>query len=278
VDFGLTVFLTDLTARPADIARAAEERGFTSLWTAEHTHIPSSRRTPAPMGEPLPSYYQRTLDPFVALSFAAAATTRLRVGTGIALVAQRDPIITAKEVATLDLLSGGRFDFGIGFGWNAEELEDHGGTMASRRAVVRERLLTMQRLWTDEVAEFAGEHVELQPSWAWPKPVQQPWPPVLIGGSGGPVLFAHVVEYANGWIPIGGRGLTEQLPVLRSLWEDAGRDLADLRVVPFGTRPNPGKLEHYESLGITEVVLQVPGSGLDRILATLDDYAAYVAA
>src|SRR5688572_4875036 len=194
------MFPTDRAMNIVELARAVEERGFSSLYAPEHTHIPTSRATPAPTGDAeLPEQYRRTLDPFVALTAAATATTRLRVGTGICLVAQRDPIVTAKEVASLDFLSGGRFSFGIGFGWNREEMADHGVTYADRRAIVRERVLAMRSLWEDDEAAFAGEHVRLAPSWAWPKPVQRPHPPILIGGAAGPKLFEHIVEYADGW-------------------------------------------------------------------------------
>lgn len=274
---GVTMFATDQAMAIGDLARAAEERGFSSLYVPEHTHIPTSRATPAPTGDAqLPDQYSRTLDPFVALTAAAAATGRLRVGTGIALVAQRDPIVTAKAVATLDWLSGGRFTFGIGFGWNREEMADHGVEYAKRRAIVREKVLAMRRLWEDDEASFTGEHVRVEPSWAWPKPVQRPRLPVLIGGAAGPKLFAHVVEYADGWIPIGGGGLTKALPELRRTAEDAGRDPDELEVIPFGTIPEQGKLDHYASLGISEVVVRAPSARAERVLPVLDEYAPFV--
>jgi probable F420-dependent oxidoreductase len=279
VQFGVTMFATDQAMRPDELARAAEERGFVSLYVPEHTHIPVSRRTAPPSRDAvLPDYYKRAFDPFVALGMAAAATERLRVGTGICLVAQRDPIVTAKAVASLDYLSNGRFVFGIGFGWNADEIEDHGVEMGNRRAVAREHVLAMQRLWADDVASFDGEHVHLPPSWSWPKPVQEPWPPVLIGGAAGPKLFQHVAEYADGWIPIGGAGVRDALPDLHRAVEKAGRDPADVRVVPFGTIPDPGKVEYYSSIGIDEVVLRVPVGGSDVVLPVLDDYAKVVGA
>lgn len=270
------MFATDHTIGPRELAVAAEERGFSSLWVPEHTHIPTSRRTPAPAGDPLAEEYKRTLDPFVALAMAAAVTTRLRIGTGIALAAQRDPIVTAKAVATLDHLSGGRFSFGIGFGWNVEELADHGVGKSERRDVVRERVLTMQRLWQDDEASFSGEYVHLSPSWAWPKPVQRPWPPVLLGGAAGPILFRHIAEYGDGWIPIGGAGLGSGLADLRHACEEAGRDFHDLQVVPFGTLPNRGKLDHYATLGVGECVLRLPSAPASEVLAVLDEYARYV--
>ncbi|HMG27150.1 MAG TPA: LLM class F420-dependent oxidoreductase [Acidimicrobiia bacterium] len=277
MQFGVTMFSTDQAMRPDDLARAAEERGFASMYVPEHTHIPTSQRTPPPTGDAeLPDYYKRAFDPFVGLTMAAAATERLRVGTGICLVAQRDPIVTAKSVASLDHLSGGRFVFGIGFGWNADEVEDHGVEMRRRRDVAREHVLAMQRLWADDEASFDGEFVRLPPSWSWPKPVQKPWPAILVGGAAGPTLFAHVAEYANGWIPIGGAGVHAALPELHKAMEAAGRDPATARIVPFGTIPDPGKLEYYDSTGIDEVVLRVPVGGPDVALPVLDDYAKLV--
>jgi probable F420-dependent oxidoreductase len=279
VQFGVTMFATDQVMRPDELARAAEERGFVSLYVPEHTHIPVSGRTPPPSGDAvLPDYYKRAFDPFVAMAMAAAATERLRVGTGICLVAQRDPIVTAKTVASLDYLSGGRFVFGVGFGWNADEIEDHGVEMGNRRDVAREHMLAMQRLWADDVAGFEGEHVHLPPSWSWPKPTQKPWPPVLVGGVAGPTLFAHVAEYADGWIPIGGAGVREALPKLHRAVEAAGRDPATVRVVPFGTIPDPGKLDYYASIGIDEVVLRVPAGDRDAVVPVLDDYSKLVEA
>lgn len=274
---GVTMFPTDRSMDISELARATEERGFSSLYVPEHTHIPTSRATPAPTGDKeLPEYYRRTLDPFVALTAAATVTSRLRVGTGVCLVAQRDPVVTAKEVATLDFLSSGRFTFGIGFGWNVEEMADHGVEYRERRAVAREKVLAMQRLWQDDEAAFSGEHVTLSPSWSWPTPVQQPYPPVLIGGGGGPTLFAHIVEYADGWIPIGGAGLTKAVPELRRRGEDAGRDPGELEVIPFGTVPERGKLDHYASLGIDEVVVRAPSAAADTVLRVLDEYAPFV--
>jgi probable F420-dependent oxidoreductase len=279
VRFGVTMFATDRTMGPVDLAREVEARGLHSLYLPEHTHIPVSRRTPPPTGDAeLADEYKRSLDPLVALAAAAAVTDRILLGTGICVVAQREPIVTAKAIATLDALSGGRFVFGVGFGWNADEIEQHGVRMADRRAVAREHVLAMQRLWRDDVAEFHGEHVELAPSWSWPKPAQRPGPPVLIGGSPGPKLLAHVAEYADGWIPIGGAGIRAALPDLHRACEAVGRDPADLRIVPFGTIPDPGKLEYYESIGIDEIVLRVPGGTAEGVLPVLDRYAALVPA
>jgi probable F420-dependent oxidoreductase len=277
VQLGVTMFATDRAISVVDLAVAAEQRGLRSLYVPEHTHIPTSRRTPPPTGEPeLAEEYRRTLDPFVALTAAAVVTAKLRVGTGICLLAQRDPIVTAKAVASIDHLSGGRFVFGVGFGWNREEMADHGVDYRARRAIVREKVLAIQRIWEDDEASYTGAHVAFSPSWSWPKPVQRPRPPLLLGGAARPTLFAHVIEYADGWIPIGGAGLTKALPELRDLAERAGRDPATLRVVPFGTVPDRGKLDHYGSLGIDEVVLRVPSAPPETVLPLLDDYARYV--
>jgi probable F420-dependent oxidoreductase len=275
---GITMFTTDTSMDIVALARAVEDRGFDSLYVPEHTHIPSSRTTPPPTGaDELAEEYRRTLDPFVALAAAGAVTERLRLGTGVSLVAQRDPIVTAKAVATLDHLTAGRFVFGIGFGWNVEEMADHGVDFSRRRDVVREKMLAIRRLWTEEEADFAGEFVNLEPSWSWPKPVQRPHPPVLIGGGGGPKLFDAVAEYGDGWIPIGGSGLTDRIPELRRAFESAGREPSELHIVPFGTLPDEGKLEHYAALGVTEVVLRIPSAGSDAVLPILDQYAALLA-
>ena len=273
--YGITMFATDRSMDVVELARAAEARGFESLWLPEHTHIPTSRRTPPPTGdEVLAEEYKRTLDPLVALAACATATERLRLGTGILLPAQREPIVTAKAVATLDHLSGGRVDLGVGFGWNADELEHHGVAMPDRRDVTREHVRAMQALWRDDEASFAGDHVAFSPSWSWPKPTQRPGVPVLVGGGAGPKLFAHIAEYADGWIPIGGAGLTEAIPRLREVVADAGRDPAALRIVPFGSIPSPGKLDHFEAIGVTEVVLRIPSAPADEVLPRLDELAA----
>jgi probable F420-dependent oxidoreductase len=243
----------------------------------EHTHIPTSRRTPYPFGGQLPEEYRRALDPFVALSFAAATTSRIRIGTGVCLVAQRDAIATAKEVATLDHLSAGRFVFGVGFGWNKEEMADHGVEYADRRAIVREKLLAMQTLWRDEVAAFEGRFVRFEPSWAYPKPVRRPRPPVLIGGLAGPILFTHIAEYADGWMPVGGAGLSQTLQQLRETFVQGGRDPAGIEVVSIVWKPNAGKLAHFRDVGVTEAVLNVGAVGRDEALSALDEYVKIVA-
>ncbi|WNF31256.1 LLM class F420-dependent oxidoreductase [Streptomyces sp. C11-1] len=276
-----TIFLTDETVTPVRLARELEQRGFAGLYLPEHTHIPVSRSTPYPAGGDLPREYGRTLDPFVALGQAAAVTERLALGTSITLIAQHDPIGLAKQAATLDHLSGGRFTLGIGYGWNVEEAADHGVRWSTRRDLGRDRMALMRALWADEPTAYDGEFGSVQASEAHPKPVQRPRGPVngprtLIGGGAGPKLFAHIAEYADGWLPVGGRGLTESLPKLRAVWEEAGRDPKGLQVVPHAVLPSPGKLAHYADLGIEEVVLQLPPADEPEVLRALDAYAAYL--
>ncbi|MFD8724168.1 LLM class F420-dependent oxidoreductase [Streptomyces sp. NPDC059629] len=277
----VTVFLTDETIAPVRLARELEERGFAGLYLPEHTHIPVERTTPYPAGGDLPREYGRTLDPFVALGQAAAVTDRLGLGTGITLVSQHDPIDLAKQIATLDHLSGGRFTLGVGFGWNVEEAADHGVTWRTRRELTRDRMALMRTLWAAEPTAYEGEFGSVRASSAHPKPVQKPRGPVvgprtLVGGAAGPKLFAHIAEYADGWMPIGGRGLSESLPVLRGVWAEAGRDTDALQVVPYAVFPTPGKLAHYAELGVEEVVVQLPPAGEAEVLGVLDACAQYL--
>jgi probable F420-dependent oxidoreductase len=277
MQLGVTIFATDRSMGLVELAREAEARGFTSLYVPEHTHIPVSRRTPPPTGEAeLAEEYKRTLDPYVALAAAAAVTRRLRLGTGIALVAQHDPIVLAKTLATLDHLSGGRLVLGIGYGWNEDEMESHGVDPRRRRKLVREKVLAMQALWRDEVASFEGELVRVPPSWQWPKPVQQPRPPLLIGGAPGPILFSHIAEYADGWLPIGGAGIRQALPELERAWQARGRAPEALQIVPMGVLPDAEKLAYYASLGVRESVLRLPSAPRDAVLPLLDAYARFV--
>ncbi|MET7380713.1 TIGR03619 family F420-dependent LLM class oxidoreductase [Streptomyces sp. NPDC005526] len=284
MQIAVTIFLTDETVAPTVLARELEQRGFAGLYLPEHTHIPVERTTPYPAGGELPREYGRTLDPFVALGQAAAVTERLGLGTGITLVAQHDPIGLAKQVATLDHLSGGRFTLGLGFGWNVEEAADHGVVdWRGRRDLVRDRMALMRALWSEEPVAHQGPFGSVRASLAFPKPVQKPRGPVagprtLVGGAAGPKLFAHIAEYADGWLPIGGRGLAESLPVLRAAWADAGRDPAALQVVPYAVLPTPGKLAHYADLGIEEVVVQLPAAGEAEVLRALDGFAAFLGA
>ncbi|MEU0220169.1 TIGR03619 family F420-dependent LLM class oxidoreductase [Streptomyces sp. NPDC006265] len=277
----VTIFLTDETITPTRLARELEDRGFAGLYLPEHTHIPVERTTPYPAGGDLPPEYGRTLDPFVALGQAAAVTQRLGLGTGITLVAQHDPIALAKQIATLDHLSGGRFTLGLGFGWNVEEVADHGVRWSARRELVRDRMALMRALWSEQPVAYEGEFGGVRASHAYPKPVRKPRGPVvgprtLVGGAAGPKLFTHISEYADGWLPIGGRGLGEALPVLRTVWADAGRDPRALQIVPYAVHPTPGKLAHYADLGIEEVVAQLPPAGEAEVLKTLDGLAAHL--
>jgi probable F420-dependent oxidoreductase len=271
---GVTAALTDRDLAPATVAAAAEERGFDSFWVPEHTHLPVREDVPPALvqGDRLDDY-KRCLDPLVALATAAAVTTRIGLGTGILLVAQHDPIVLAKQVGTLDHLSGGRVTLGVGSGWNRTEAEDHGVDYGRRWSVACEHLAAMEAIWSTEQAEFHGEFVDFGPSWSWPKPVQQPRVRTLIGGGARDAVFAAVVSSADGWLPIGGGGLTEALPRLHARAEEAGRDPATLRVVPFGTIADEGKLEHYARLGVDEVVLRVHAGDQSSVLAELDALA-----
>ena len=274
---GVTAFLTDRSMAADDLARAVEARGYDSLYLPEHTHLPVALAVPPALVEGVHlDDYKRSVDPLVSLAAAAAVTERILLGTGVLLVAQHDPIVLAKQIATLDRLSGGRVVLGMGFGWNRAEAADHGVDFSQRRAVAREKVLCMQALWSQDEAAFHGEHVQLPPSFSWPKPVQQPRVRTLVGGGAGPVLFAAIAEYADGWMPIGGAGLRGALGSLRSAMEEAGRDPAALEVVPFGTVPDTGKLAHYAALGCTEVVLRVPSGPSDDMLRVLDDYTRFL--
>ncbi|MGW7286746.1 LLM class F420-dependent oxidoreductase [Streptomyces sp. NPDC054847] len=270
-----TIFLTDETISPVRLARELEQRGFAGLYVPEHTHIPVERTTGYPAGGELPREYGRTLDPFVALAQAAAVTSTLALGTGITLVAQHDPIDLAKQIATLDHVSGGRFTLGVGFGWNKEEAADHGVEWSTRRELALDRMRLMRALWAPEPTPYKGEFSSVRPSSAFPKPAGGA-PRILVGGAAGPKLFSHITEYADGWLPIGGRGLTETMPQLRSAWEAAGRDPKTLQVVPYAVRPSAGKLAHYAELGVEEVVLQLPPAAEPEVLRALDEYAQYL--
>jgi probable F420-dependent oxidoreductase len=274
--FGLCTFLTDYSMRPAEVARAAEEHGFESLFVPEHTHIPASRETPYPGGTELPREYSHTLDPFVALTAAAAATTRLKVGTGICLVIQRDPITTAKEAATLDLLSGGRLLFGVGAGWNREEMRDHGTDPAHRIAVLRERVLAIKELWTQEEASFHGEHVDFDGAWSWPKPAQRPHPPVLVGGVG-PKALDRVLAFGDEWMP-NMRDLSTLGPrvaELRERGEAAGR--GRIPVTYFGALGREETIETLIAAGADRCLFILPPVEADENLPRIERYAELAA-
>jgi probable F420-dependent oxidoreductase len=273
---GVHIFATDETVGVAELAVEIEARGFESLWLPEHTHIPTSRESEWYRGQELPREYSRTLDPFVALTCAAAATSKLRVGTGICLVAQRDPILTAKAAATLDLISGGRFLFGVGLGWNAEEMRDHGVDPVTRRSRAREAVLAMQGLWTEEKFGYQGRFISFEESWLWPKPVQRPWPPVIAGGRGGTRAFRDIAEYADGWMPDVNMLRMSALPGLIDELGDAcqeqGRE--PVPVTAVGARPDPGRLEFLGSLGLDRVIFLLPSAPAAAVFSTLDDIGA----
>jgi probable F420-dependent oxidoreductase len=276
VKYGITMFATDVAMPLDELAAEAEARGFDSVYLPEHTHIPVSRRTPPPTGDAeLKEEYRRTVDPFVVLAAAAARTERIRLGTGVLLPAQREPIVTAKAAATLQNLSAGRLCLGIGFGWNEDEMEDHGVDYRTRRAQAREHMLAMRSLWTDEVASFDGDYVKISPSWSWPKPDVEI--PVLLGGGAGPKLFAHIAEYGHGWVPIGGAGLSDSIATLKEAVAGAGRDPETLEIVPFGSVPTHDKLDHFDRIGVTECVFRIPTATRDVVLPILDEQAALIA-
>ena len=268
-------FPTDYGIDIRELAQALEERGFDSLFVCEHTHIPVSRRSPFPSGGELPKRYSHTHDPFVALAFAAGATRTLKLGTGIALIPQRDPIITAKSVASLDRLSGGRFIFAIGGGWNVEEMENHGARYETRFKLLRERVLAMKELWTREHAEFHGQFVNFDPVWLYPKPLQTPHPPVLLGGETDHTL-ARVVEFCDGWFPRARGGFEPASAVarLRRAAIAAGRDPETLSITVFGAPADRGALAPYRDAGIARVLLEVPDSTRDEVLRILDRNAS----
>ncbi len=274
---GITAALTDLDVAPAVLAAMVEDLGFDSVWVPEHTHLPVREDLPPALVEGVRlDDYKRCLDPLVALATAAAVTTRIGLGTGILLAAQHDPIVLAKQVATLDHLSGGRVTLGVGYGWNRAEAADHGVVFARRHDMVREHVRAMEAIWSHEQAEFHGEFVDFAPTWSWPKPVQQPRVRTLIGGGATDAVFGAIVEWADGWIPIGGRGLGEALPRLRARMEAAGRDPGQLSVVPFGTIADEGKLEHYAGLGVNEVVLRIRAAAAPEVRAQLEALAPLI--
>ena len=272
---GLTMFPTEYAIQPHDLAREAEARGFESLWLPEHSHIPTSRKSPWPGGGELPKPYYYSYDPFVSLAAAAALTKTIKLATGVCLVIQRDPIHTAKEVSTLDRLSSGRFLFGIGAGWNAEEMADHGTAFETRFKLMRERILAMKEIWTHEKAKFAGEFVKFDETFQWPKPVQKPHPPIIIGG-GFPHAAKRAIAYGDGWVPIGGRlDPLQVLPQFRKMAKDAGRDPASLSFSLFGVARDPELLKRDRGAGVDRVVLQLPSKPREEILPMLDEGAGF---
>lgn len=278
MQIGAFYFPTDYGIDVRELAKAMEDRGFESLFFPEHTHIPVSRRSPFPAGGDLPKRYAHTHDPFVACTAAAAATERLKVGTGICLVPQRDPIVTAKAIASVDYFSNGRFMFGIGGGWNVEEMESHGATYKTRFAIMRENILAMKALWTEEEASFSGKHVQFEPSWSWPKPTQKPHPPILLGGESDYTL-KRVVEYCDGWYPRPWKDFdpADAMSRLKRFADEAGRDMSTLSITTFRTKADAQTLAEYADAGITRALLEIPDVSRDETLKLLDDYAKLLA-
>jgi probable F420-dependent oxidoreductase len=272
--FGITMFPTDYSIQPVELARAVEDRGLDALFFPEHTHIPASRRTPFPGGGDLPKQYWHSHDPFVALAACAAVTTRIKLGTGVALVIERDPITLAKEVASLDMISGGRVILGIGAGWNREEMENHGASYPHRWKILREKVLAMKAIWTQEEASFKGEFVNFDPIWSYPKPVQPGGPPIWIGANSRWV-FDRIAEYADGWMPIGGLG-SGNLERLRIACEARGRKLEDITLALFAAPLEARELNGRIDQGFDELIFSLPSETSDKILPKLDRIASIV--
>lgn len=273
MEYGITIFPTDYSISPADLAIAAEDRNFESLWVPEHSHIPVSRKSPWPGGPELPKMYYDVMDPFLSLASAAAVTKKLKLATGICLIVQRDPIQLAKEVCTLDQLSNGRFLFGIGAGWNAEEMADHGTDFRQRMSVMRERVEAIKVICTESKPQYSGKHVNFEPFMTWPKPVQTPHPPIHVGGIF-PFGAKRAAEYGNGWMPINGRGdLLEELPKFRQMVAEHDRDPDSVEVTLFGAPSEPDKLKALADAGVTRVIFGLPSASADDVMPLLDSYA-----
>jgi probable F420-dependent oxidoreductase len=269
--FGAAIFPTDYGISMTELAPAVEAAGFESLWVAEHSHIPAGRQTPWPGGAELPKHYWHSMDPFIALSAAALASKELKVGTGICLVVQRDPIHTAKQVASLDHVSNGRFIFGIGGGWNKEEMADHGTDFSTRWKLLRERVEAMKAIWTQDVSQYDGEMVDFGPMWCWPKPIQTPYPPIILGGSG-PNILKRVVAYADGWMPNRG-DVVSRLGELRELARAAGRGDIPITTYPKATAE---EIEEMQSAGVDRCIWYLSPDGRDPALKKLDQLAELI--
>src|SRR5580658_4104023 len=274
------MFFTDYSMTPAELARALEERGFDIVWAPEHSHIPFSRKTPFVLGGDLPKRYYDVMDPFVTLTMAAAATKTLKIGTGICLIAQRDPIQTAKLVASIDRVSGGRFVFGVGNGWNKDEMENHGTAFATRHKLARERIEAMKAIWTQTKPEYHGEFVNFDPMMTWPKPVQKPHPPVIVGGAF-PYSARRAIRFGDGWIPQAARGgykeIADMFPDFRKMCADAGRDPASIAITVWFPRREPDLMKRYQDLGVERVVFNVESEPEAKVLPELDTIAALMA-
>jgi probable F420-dependent oxidoreductase len=276
LNFGTSMFFTDYSMAPGELGMALEERGFESVWAPEHSHIPLSRKTPFPGGGDVPKKYYDAMDPFVTLTVAAMATKTLKVGTGICLVAQRDPIQTAKLVSSIDQVSGGRFLFGIGNGWNQDEMENHGTVFASRHKLARENIEAMKAIWTKSKAEFHGEFVNFDPMMAWPKPVQKPHPPVIVGGAF-PYSARRAIRYGEGWIPQAARGgyseIADMIPEFRKMATEAGRDPASIEITVWFPKQDADLMKRYEDLGVARVVFNLDSDKADKVMPVIDSLA-----
>ena len=274
---GVSMFATDYAIRIDDLAREAEARGFESLWVPEHTHIPSSRRTPWPGGAELPREYSHTYDPFVALMFAAAVTSTIKIGTGICLVIERDTITMAKEIASLDRLSGGRFLFGIGGGWNAEEMEHHGTVFKTRFKKMIEQVQALKTIWTQDEAEFHGDFVNFDALWSWPKPLQQPHPPIFLGGETSYTL-QRVVDHCDGWLPRSRRPelVLQGISEIKERAAKAGRDMKTISITASGAPGDPKLVDSYREAGCDRCIFSLPSAERDTVLPLLDKYTSFM--
>ena len=279
--FGASMFFTDYSMGPAELAVALEERGFDIVWAPEHSHIPTSRKSSFILGSELPKRYYDVMDPFVTLTAAAMATRTLKVGTGVCLVAQRDPIQTAKLVASIDQVSGGRFVFGVGNGWNEDEMENHGTTFATRHKRARENIEAMKEIWTRSEAEYHGEFVNFDPMMAWPKPVQKPYPSILVGGAF-PYSARRAIRYGDGWMPqVTERSptpLIELIPKFRQMCAEANRDPDKMDISIGGQSPDADLAKRYRDAGVNRVSTSLPSERADAILPILDEWVAVMRA
>ncbi|MGI9333430.1 MAG: LLM class F420-dependent oxidoreductase [Gammaproteobacteria bacterium] len=276
MDIGVCIFPTAESIQIDELARELEARNFESLFVPEHTHIPASRRSPWPGGGDLPEQYWKALDPFIGLTAAAMVTKKLRIGMGICLLTERDPIVTAKEVATVDLLSGGRFEFGIGAGWNAEEMENHGTVFKDRFKVMTDRAKAIKVILSEDEAEYHGPFVDFDPIWSFPKPVQKPHPPILIGGETKYTL-QRVVEWADGWIPRG-RNIDPKVEMqrLREAADAGGRDPKTISTSVFAPPPKGDVMDECREAGMDRALLMLPTEGRDKVIPLLDEYAKLI--
>ena len=279
--FSASMFFTDYSMGPAELARALEARGFEALWAPEHSHIPLTRKTPFIFGGELPKKYYDVMDPFVSLTAAAVATTTLKIGTGVCLITQRDPIQTAKLVASIDQVSNGRFLFGVGNGWNQDEMEDHGQVFASRHKLARERIEAMKAIWTQTKAEYHGEFVNFDPMMSWPKPVQKPHPPILVGGAF-PYSARRAIRYGDGWMPqvteYAKQELADLIPLFRTMAVEANRDPDSIPITVWGRGADVEMMKRYRDLGVDRVATSLDSDKADKILPVLDRWAEIIRA